>query len=236
MIHYHCPNCDEKLSSPRDLAGLPIRCPFCHIDIDVPRESTFEPAHVGAAHAVAGGDAPAAVHHHEAPPQWVEVPDEPSSDLTVRIAACVLFVVCSATFFTPWGWITALKIGLQKGSHYCYAPGCERTVDMQVPYGERGPDGTRASVEYVGYCEEHAARPAKDLTRYKGKNVKSLLAFVLLAGGIAYCIWYVMGLFSAVSGEKNAFRNLVVISLIGVVGLNLASYLFWIWLCPVMHF
>jgi hypothetical protein len=206
----------------------------------VPKESTFEPAHVGApAHAIGAAVAPAPVAHHEVPPppQWVEVPDEPASDLTTRIAACVLFVLCGATFFLPWGWITALRIGVQKGvpSGYCYAPGCTRLAETRVAYRDRSSDSSSVS-EDLGYCNDHAAKPVKDVTRLKQKNVKSLLAFLLIAGGIAYCLWYVVLLLGVFGGEKNAFRNLALMSLVGVVGLNLLSYFFWIWLCPVMHF
>jgi hypothetical protein len=40
MIRHRCPNCEEVIPSPDELAGMPILCPYCRAaHVDVPRET-----------------------------------------------------------------------------------------------------------------------------------------------------------------------------------------------------
>jgi hypothetical protein len=40
MIRHRCPNCEEVIPSPDELAGMPILCPYCRAaHVEVPRET-----------------------------------------------------------------------------------------------------------------------------------------------------------------------------------------------------
>ncbi|MFL5244666.1 MAG: hypothetical protein ACJ8FY_21400 [Gemmataceae bacterium] len=43
MIRHLCPTCELVVQSADSLAGLPIRCPHCHIGLTVPKETTHNP-------------------------------------------------------------------------------------------------------------------------------------------------------------------------------------------------
>ncbi|HEV3235367.1 MAG TPA: hypothetical protein VGZ25_00165 [Gemmataceae bacterium] len=43
MIRHLCPTCDLVIQSADSLAGLPIRCPHCHISVTVPKETIHNP-------------------------------------------------------------------------------------------------------------------------------------------------------------------------------------------------
>jgi hypothetical protein len=41
MIRHDCPSCERTITSADDLAGLPIRCPHCHVLVKVPRHEVL---------------------------------------------------------------------------------------------------------------------------------------------------------------------------------------------------
>jgi hypothetical protein len=43
MIRHLCPTCELVVQSADSLAGLPIRCPHCHISLTVPKETMHNP-------------------------------------------------------------------------------------------------------------------------------------------------------------------------------------------------
>jgi hypothetical protein len=225
MIHHRCPSCEQPVASEDALAGLPIRCPHCHVSHEVPHtsESDAEPP-----------------PEKPLPPPDADLsygPMEPkSADVTTVLAACVMFSLCFASFFSPWGWATASWIGVQKGQGYCPHPGCTRLADTRVGYTDSPvPALADKPSSYVGYCAEHAPLAPASLKNTRGRTLKGTLGFLLLAVSAIYLIWYIIYLVGVFRGEKNAFKYFALLSVAGL-GLDVVAYGFWIWLAPVMNF
>jgi hypothetical protein len=217
MIRYTCPSCNGHLQSSDHLAGFHIKCVQCHESVLVPEQSTVAAPPPGPA-----PPEPAAEPEPEPPP-----PDPERKLRRRRLAAWVLFGLGLGSFFLPWGWVTAMWLGFMKGRSLCAHPGCLRPAETRVPYGVEF--GSRGAPQTLGFCEQHAGQAPQTITLPSRRNFAGLLQIVFAVGPVVFSLWFLVRFLEALGGSETAFVYLCWMTPAGIVLLNGACYVFWMY-------
>jgi len=195
MESVRCPNCREELSRIELLQG---RCVSCNAE--------FTPA--------------ASTSHGEPEESPYKPSDSIREPLTRRqVIASTLFVAFLVTLLTPAGLVYSCYVAWYKGDSICAYPGCAHDA-VQVAY----VGGVQR-----GYCDDHARQHAASVPA-----TAVFLPYVLGVLALFYCTFLVIAFVGACGStipaqttserRRDPFRSFVILSLIGIVGMNC---LFW---------
>lgn len=138
----------------------------------------------------------------------------------------VLAIICLASWFTPWGVVTATLIGLQKGTSVCAHPGCVKAAEIQVGYDSDGFRVAEKPTYHVGFCEDHGGHaPRFMVINSYFALVGRFFGFVL---PIAFVVVYGFALSRIFRRRYKAFRDFCWLTAAGAVA-NLFAYVFWLY-------